>query len=103
MCLRAGACIEVWAPDGPPIAAMGALHGAHARWRHLTGQRGGVGGSTPWSFHYLAATNPDHLTARLAALGLPPDWTPSPAPAEWKVTSAEFRRDYAQSWHPKRA
>lgn len=95
LALLAGRCIEVWAGPG------GDWHDAFRRWadarrRYLSAQ--GLARNTPqaqlpeplevgvrptpWSYTYLLAEDPERLAAKLAHLGLPPDWTPSPADPE---------------------
>lgn len=93
-CLRAGACVEVWDPTGLNTTrarvrwnaarrvwlerhALGAAD--YARWPSVL-QDGGS--RAPWSFSELAQT-PGRLAQRLAVCGLPADWQPAPAPADW--------------------
>lgn len=104
-CLRAGVCIEVWASDGGAPCpewsdpATHAWYVARRRYKdavELYRQRHGIGdnefgrlpfplkcGAIPWSFGFLAATDPDRLAQQLDFRGLPQDWQPTPAPAEW--------------------
>ncbi len=105
-CLRAGPCIEVWAPDvgrtawpGPGVAAHAAYRRAIDRWREVHG----IGpweharmpaalrrSSTPWSYVYLAR-EPERLAQTLRSHDLPPDWRPIPAPPEWRTTTSPRR------------
>jgi hypothetical protein len=101
-CLRAGACVEVWAPDvgrgdwpSPEVVAHGAYQRACDRWREAHGigpweharmpaelRRSG----SPWSFVHLSQ-EPARLVQILRFHCLPPDWQPTPAPPEWRITT----------------
>jgi hypothetical protein len=102
-CLRAGACIEVWASDRvgsgdfdkPWWRARRAYLAAVDLWRELHG----IGfyeydrmpealkrSRMPWSFATLAE-QPERLAQRLRSYDLPPDWRPTPAPPEWRTTT----------------
>lgn len=98
-CLQAGPCIEVWAPDiADPTAASFA---ARRRWRAAAdrwlAQAGIVRtdwashpealrrGGQPWSYTFIAGRDPERLAGYLEVRKLPPDWQPTPAPAEWRA------------------
>lgn len=99
-CLRAGACIEVWAPDAtgagfdaPWWVARRAYRAALDLWRQVHGvtfsdharmPRVLTFGGRPWSYVELAR-NADRLAQHLRVHDLPPDWRPRPAPPEWRV------------------
>ncbi len=92
-CLAVGACIEVWDAQGRSgITAWRRHRDAVRRWREDHGLRHeelppALRSGSPWSYDYLTA-EPDRLAQRLRAYGLPPDWSPSPAPVEWLVPTA---------------
>jgi hypothetical protein len=106
-CLRAGVCIEVWAPDvapgawpGPDVVAHGAYRRAIDHWREMHGIGPWEHGrmpprlrrpGSPWSFDYLAQ-EPERLAEHLRSHDLPPDWRPTPAPPEWCTPTATRRR-----------
>ncbi len=94
--LLLGACIEVWAPELRP-AGMSSKDWKRRRSfvafrRHrqaccefleragLTRASApaelGIGSSIPWSFEFVARTQPDFLVDRLHRAGLPADWAP---------------------------
>ncbi len=94
-CLRAGRCVEVWDLAGhSPITAWRRHARARQRWLDL--REVGLweharmpavlrcGG--PWSYRELAR-GPALLADQLHRMGLPPDWTPTPAPAAWLTTA----------------
>jgi hypothetical protein len=100
-CLRAGACIEVWASDRvgsgdfdkPWWRARRAYLNARDLWREVHGiddrdhaRMPAVlrGSSRPWSFAYLSQ-DLDRLAQTLRSHDLPPDWRPTPAPPEWRT------------------
>lgn len=83
--LLAGACIELWGSGWR--TPTGAWHTARARWLadhdipvtdHAAARAAGLGCGglrcRSWSFDALT---PDARAAKLAALGLPPGWTPT--------------------------
>lgn len=97
--LRASACVEVWAPDRFELAAeFGAeafetwraqhcrFRGARDVWKMIAAPRLEPGQvlppwatlrGVPWSYQWLAETNPERLAETLAALELPPNWEPT--------------------------
>lgn len=94
--LLAGACVELWCADGAEdIIALGRYSRARSRWLAEVGidaqdypaipeplRSGGLRGC-PWRYSDQLAAGT--LAERLAALGLPSDWTPSssPPPPGW--------------------
>lgn len=95
--LRCGPCHEVWTPEGRDPAedwvhysvrtshrfraakyAYLDAHGIDPRSRDPRIPPALREGSSPWSFR--SAVENDQASDRLARLGLPPDWRPSPAP-----------------------
>lgn len=99
--LRAGRCIEVWAPDGDEKQPWGEVTpawivtwrryaSARRRWLAAVGldERGPSAlepaglrvPQAPWSFGFLAEGDPARLRAVLKRHGLPSSWRPAPAP-----------------------
>lgn len=124
-CLRAGPCIEVWAPgpgrsdaradwNAPWWVARRAYKDAVQLWRDRQGFTESTpwsrmpsvltGSSRPWSFVSLSQTKPDYLAQELRSRGLPPDWQPRPAPPEWRVGPRKrlTNRRGVASWHDER-
>ena len=86
--LKAGGCVEVWAPElgGLPTAAYSRYRCAKREFMAATGlallpyqsrpvELRDSGYRALWSFTAMSE-DPDRLAAHLAWLGLPPDWQP---------------------------
>lgn len=92
--LRAGACIEVWTAATSVGEGFIDTYQAHGDARSRFIRSLGLGErapyrqlpaglrvpTSPWSFAEQLAKDPRALAERLDRHGLPPDWTPSPAP-----------------------
>ena len=95
--LSALRCVEVWVPEWSDLDDLAAAAAAWCRWRNaanawrrlhaetLAAHPGSrprwlTGGGRPWSFDYLAEHDPRRLADKIAGLGLPAEWTPTPAP-----------------------
>lgn len=83
--LRAGACLEVWAPGDHQQAhrrwrdARGAwllAHGIHPAWDHAQ-IPAILRHGRMWSYAFLLERDPDRLASTLDSHDLPPDWAPS--------------------------
>ena len=82
--LLAGRCIKVWSPesgDWHEAWRRFGLAGRHWNAEHLGGLL--VTFDVPWSYVFVRESRGDDgLTERLARLGLPVGWVPSPAPED---------------------
>lgn len=84
--LRAGACLEVWAPNdhwkarrrwSDARTAWLAHRGIHPQWDNFTEIPGVLRrGACMWSFDYLRLNRPERLAGKLAFHELRQDWIP---------------------------